>query len=98
MFEAREASVSYVKIRGFGEVRRGRAPRRGPKRAFGTLVLYVKTRGPGHTGPQRVPREATKHQHKLTNTKKITEKRFEDAVGIKIAENHVKRLVWNDLR
>ena len=93
MFEAREASVSYVKIRGFGEVRRGRATHRGPKRACGTLVLYVKTRGPGHTGPQRAPREATKHQHKLTNTNKITENRFEDALGIKIEENHVKHVV-----
>ena len=87
MFEAR-----------YGEVRRGRAPRRGPKRAWGTSVLYVKTRGPGHTGPQRAPREATKHQHKLTNTKKITEKRFEDAFGIEIEENQIKHVVWNDLR
>jgi hypothetical protein len=98
LFEAREASVSYVKIRGFGKVRPGRAPRRGPKRAFGTTALYVKTRGPGLTGPQRVPRKATKHQHKLTNTTKITEKRFEDAFGIEIEENHVKHVVWNDLR
>ncbi len=98
MFEAREASVSYVRIRGFGKVRPGRAPHRGPKRAFGTSVLHIKTRGPRHTGPQRAPKEATKHQHKLTNTKKITEKRFEDVFGIKIEENHVKPVVWNDLR
>ena len=45
-----------------------------------------------------MPREATKHQHKLTNTKKCTEKRFEDAFGIKFEENHVKRVVWHDLR
>ena len=43
-------------------------------------------------------RKVTKHQHKLTSTKKLTKKMFENALGIKFEENHVKHVVWHDLR
>ena len=73
-------------------------PRQGSKGGPGSPFLYVETRGFGHTGPQRVSREATKHQRKLANTKRLTEKRFVNTFGIKFEENSVKHVVWHDLR
>ena len=70
LFQAREASVLYVKTRGFRGVRPGRAPNRGPRRALGASVLYVKTRGFAQAGPRGAPKEATENQNKPTDTQK----------------------------
>ena len=72
--QAKDTSVLYVKTRNFCKACPGRAPHRAPRAAPGSPFLYVRTRGFGHTRPQRVPRDATKHQHKLTNTKKNEQK------------------------